>query len=196
MKKMMFVLMISVLPFAIGCGSDEEGCGTVRNCDDNGSDDGNTDDGNGDTPQPVVNTAPLRSPSAGVLEFSTAYISGTSCAQVRGTLPGLTWSAGADLGSEVSGYRGISLSLPAGTYEMSYVGWANCSSRTPDVWADYGKKEKLTAMDSAARAFVKCNWWNGSSTVSVGSPSCNLKISVNSSGQVSAAGNMANYNGQ
>lgn len=188
---------ICVLPLTTlsGCGSDEEGCGTVEDCDHHDTDgtDGGTDGG---TTQPADNTAPLRSPSAGVLEFSTAYIAGTSCAQVRGSLPGLTWTVGADLGSESNGYRGLSYQMAAGTYEISYVGWTNCSNRTPDVWADYGKKEKLMAMTSGARAFVQCNWWNGSSTVSVSVPGCNLKITVNGSGQVSSAGNMASYNGQ
>jgi len=195
MKKFAFVLCISVLPFASGCGTDED-CKSSCGSDDGGTDNGGDSGDSGDNGQTVVNVAPFRSPSAGVLEFSTAYIAGTSCAQVRGTLPGLTWSSGADLGSEVSGYRGVSLSLAAGTYEMSYVGWANCSNRTPDVWADYGKKEKLTAMSAADRAFIQCNWWNGLSLTGVSNPSCQLRISVSASGQISGAGNMANYNGQ
>lgn len=189
MKSLFTVLFAcSLTLFCVNCGSDDDGgCDQADACGDDGGD---------DNVGPADNTAPLHSPSAGILEFSTAYISGTSCAQVRGNLPGLTWTAGADLGSEADGYRGVSYQMTAGTYEISYVGWADCSSRAPDVWADYGKKENLAAMSPGARAFVQCNWWNGSATVSVGSPSCNLKISVDASGNVSPAGNMVNYAGQ
>ena len=51
-------------------------------------------------------------------------------------------------------------------------------------------------MTSAARAFVHCNWWNGYAIRSVSEPSCDLVVSISSTGQVTPGGNMADYNGQ
>ena len=194
MKKMLTVLFAAVsLALFVNCGTTDG--------DDNGNHHGSSGDngnnsGNNNTTTPADNIAPFRSIETGVLEFSTAYISGASCAQVRGNLPGITWNSGLDLGSEHDGYRAVSVDLPAGTYEMSYLGWANCSSRSTDIWADYGLKEHLTAMSATARGFVSCNWWNGSSTLTVSSPSCKLLIQVKSDGTIVGSGNMQNYNGQ
>lgn len=198
MKKTLTILFAASMFLNVNCGT--EGDCPDQNCGGNGgqNNNGGTDDGtdDGDQQTPADNLAPLRSPSAGVLEFSVAYIEGTNCAEVRGDLPGMTWSDGVDLGSEHDGYRGISLSLAAGTYELSYVGWANCSSHGTDVWADYGTKENLVAMNADARGFVNCNWWNGSHVSHPSNPSCDLRIRVDSSGRVTAAGNMASYNGE
>jgi hypothetical protein len=50
-------------------------------------------------------------------------------------------------------------------------------------------------MTADARSFVNCNWWDAASgtTVTVGSPGCNLRITVDGSGNVTGAGNMRNY---
>jgi hypothetical protein len=202
MKKLSTVLFALSLVMNVNCGSPDDGDCDSDACDSDtdtggGNDGGGNDDQDDDTV--IDNLAPFRSTSACVLEFSVAYIDGTNCAQVRGGLPGITWSSGVDLGSEHDGYRSVNYQMAAGTYELSYVGWANCSSRSNDVWADYGTKEHLAAMSADARKFINCNWWNASqSRVNdhVSSPSCNLRISVNSAGVITAAGNMANYDGQ
>jgi len=198
MKKMLTVLFaVSMTAFGTNCGTSDDGDkGCTADCGNNDAGNGSTDGNDAGTTTTVDSVAPFRSPSAGLLEFSTAYIPGANCAQVRGNLPGLTWSTGADLGSEHGGYRAVSIELSAGNYEMSYVGWANCSSHGSDIWADYGLKEHLKEMTSEARRYVSCNWWNGSTIVTVSSPSCNLKIRVGNDGIITPAGNMANYDGQ
>ncbi|HTM68367.1 MAG TPA: hypothetical protein VL426_03640 [Candidatus Binatia bacterium] len=149
------------------------------------------------TPAPP-SPAPLSSPSALQLRFADAYIGAAACGQVRGNLPGTTWSSGptmqdtnADHVLEV-GYA----SIPAGNYELSYVS-AACPGgpAVAETWASYGSRPQLLGMTGDARSFVNCNWWDAASgmAITVASPGCNLRIAVDGSGNVTGAGNMRNY---
>jgi hypothetical protein len=143
--------------------------------------------------------APFRSPAANVYDFSTAYVSGATCGEVRGSLPGMSWTDGVQIANpDGDGYMGMSFITPAGTYELSYLGWQNCGTREPkDAWAQYGFEEQLVKMTAEARSFLNCNWWNATTQQKVTgvNPSCDIRITVDTVGNILPAGNMANFAG-
>jgi len=145
--------------------------------------------------------APFKSPAACVLDFSAAYVSGSKCGELRGDIRGtvaVSWTDGPYmLDSDNSGYLGMAFTdaPDAGTYNLSYVGWQNCSAQTPnEAWAQYGDIDQLKAMTSAARAFIQCNWWNAATKTMVTgvNPSCNIRVTFDAACNITPAGNMAN----
>ncbi|MEY4744161.1 MAG: hypothetical protein RL272_106, partial [Candidatus Parcubacteria bacterium] len=133
-----------------------------------------------DAGTPATHTAPLRSPLAGRLEFSDEYIGSSACGEIRGSLPAATWSSGPSI-QDTNADRFLEYapsSIAAGTYELSYVA-ATCRGPA-GAWADYGSRTLLLGMTADARSFVNCSWWDAASstTVTVGSPGCNLRITV------------------
>lgn len=192
------ILLIAFALFAAGL----TGCGLQEDEGDEGTDiitpDATPPD---DDAGPADDTlpAPFRSPAANVYDFSTAYVSGATCGEVRGNLPGLSWTEGVQIANpDGDGYMGMSFIVPAGTYELSYLGWQNCDSREPrDAWAQYGFEEQLTKMTAEARSFINCNWWNATTQQKVTgtNPSCDIRITVDTVGNILPAGNMANFVG-
>lgn len=142
--------------------------------------------------------APLRSPAACAMRFADAYIGGASCGQVRGNLPGTTWTYGHAI-ADTNADHELELTLtlaPAGTYELSYVSSACVGGpAVAETWASYGSRAQLLGMTEDARSFVSCNWWDAASgtTMTVTNPGCNLRISIDASCNVTGAGNMRNY---
>ena len=152
------------------------------------------------TPDPVVLPAPFRSPAACIFDFSTDYVSGAVCGEVRGNLPGLSWTSGVQIANpDGDGYMGMAFTVTAGTYELSYLGWQNCTTREPkEAWAQYGAQEQLLKMAPESRAFINCNWWNSaeSKVIAGVNPSCDLRITVDNACNILPAGNMANFTAQ
>lgn len=153
--------------------------------------------GDAGTSEPT-HPAPLQSPSSCTLRFADEYIGGSACGQIRGNLPGATWTSGqALIDTNADHELEVTLSAtPAGTYELTYVS-ATCLGGTPvaETWASYGARAQLLGMSEDARSFVSCNWWDAASgtTVSVASPGCNLRVQIDASCNVTGAGNMRNY---
>lgn len=199
MKKNLLTVLfaISAMFLTVGCGVQEDEDGDVQDtpcCTDTDE----TPDADTDTDEGLP--APFRSPAPCVFDFSNAYVSGAVCGEVRGTLPGMSWSSGVQISNpDGDGYMGMAFVVPAGTYEMSYLGWQNCSTREPnDAWAQYGFEEQLTEMTAEARAYINCNWWNAGtgSVISGVNPSCNIRVTVDSECHVLPAGNMADFVGE
>lgn len=161
--------------------------GTPADAGSGGSDAGG---GGGDAgsvapqPDPVVVTGACQ------MKFSTAYVGNSSTAEVRGNLPGATWSSGpAITDTNADKYLEYSaVSISAGFYDLTYM-------VPPSTWANLGDSTALKAMSSAGREFVNCNWWDpvGLKTVSVSSPSCNIRIMVVGGCFITAAGNMKDF---
>ncbi|HTK05155.1 MAG TPA: hypothetical protein VL500_06215 [Candidatus Eisenbacteria bacterium] len=151
-----------------------------------------------DAGTPAPGPAPLRSPASCQLRFADAYIGGATCGQVRGNLPGATWSSGPAM-SDTNADHELELALtaaPAGTYDLTYVS-ATCPGgpAVSETWASYGSRAQLLAMTADARSFVSCNWWDAATgtVLTVSSPGCNLRIAIDGSCNVTGAGNMRNY---
>ncbi len=149
------------------------------------------------TPAPALDDGPFRSPAACVFDFSSKYVSGSTCGEVRGNATNMSWTSGPKiLDADRDGYMGMSFHMDPGTYELSYLGFQDCATSTPNqAWAQYGGEDQLRAMTSAGRAFIQCNWWDATAKakVTVGNPSCSLRITVDGKCSVTAAGNMANF---
>ncbi len=153
-------------------------------------------------PAPQYLPAPFRSPGPYVLDFSTAYISGSPCGELRGDLPGISWSQGVllqdkDLSGNTDGYLGTVYNAPAGTYDVSYMD-AACPGETRQLkgWAEYGDAHtQLANMRPEDRAFISCTWYDAGthSCVTVSNPGCDLRLTVDASGGVTPAGNMRDF---
>lgn len=135
-------------------------------------------------PDPVVVTGACQ------MKFSNAYVGNSPTAEIRGNLPGATWSSGpAITDTNADKYLEYSaVSIGAGFYDLTYM-------VPPSTWANLGDSTALKAMTPAAREFVNCNWWDpvALKTVSVSSPSCNIRIMVGGGCTISAAGNMKDF---
>ena len=188
-KNLMFALCAALTFAACGLQEDED---TAPPSDTTPPD---------DTTPPADDSlpAPFRSPTPCVFDFSNAYVSGATCGEVRGTLPGMSWTQGVQIANpDGDGYMGMAFTAPAGTYELSYLGWQNCSTQAPnDAWAQYGHEDQLTKMTAEARSFISCNWWNAatSSVISGVNPSCNIRITLDNECHVLPAGNMSGFTG-
>ncbi len=143
--------------------------------------------------------APFRSPAPCILDFSNAYVSGATCGEVRGTMPGMSWTSGVRIANpDGDGYMGMAFTTPAGTYEVSYLGYQNCTTQQPnDAWAQYGHADQLVEMTAEARSFINCNWYNASTNqvISGVNPSCNIRFTVDSECHILPAGNMSGFTG-
>lgn len=136
------------------------------------------------------------------LGFSTAYI-GDECGLVFGDVPNqLEWNVGAfvtdgDFFGEADGYMWISFaSIAAGTWSISY-GTRGCMNdpTNPLLWAEYGRPEFLELMTPSARRYIHCGWWDAATQTDLrNAASCGLRITVDSAGNISPAGNMENFN--
>jgi len=150
------------------------------------SDAGQTGEDSGAVQAPA-NVDVLRSSGACQLKFSALYVNGAANGELRGSIPDvMTWDAGPAMSdSDADGYLEYApASLPVGTFDLSYLGDGS--------WAMYGTEAQLRAMSAAARAFVSCNWFDGTNIIAVASPECHLRIKVETGCLVSGAGNMAN----
>ncbi len=158
------------------------------------------------TPEPTYLPAPFKTPAPAVLQFSTAYISGSPCGTLVGDLPGITWEeakgvalADKDMSTgEIDGYLSTAYSAPAGTYHVSYLDRA-CPGevRQTTGWAQYGdKKLQLPKMKAEDRAFLNCTWYDAAAKacVTVTNPGCNIVFTMDAAGNVTPAGNMKDYN--
>jgi hypothetical protein len=196
-------LMTLALALAAGCGL-QEGENTPPDMTEpdagndpvpepDAGDSGTNPDVDGEMPAPVV------SPAACRLEFHDAYISGSQCGEVRGTLPGMTWEAGPVI-EDTDGDGRLELTLssvPGGTYSLSYMD-RECDGQTPQsgAWAHYGDPEMLLAMTSDARAWLYCNWYDaatGTILTDVENPGCNIRVAVGADCALSGAGNMRDF---
>lgn len=167
--------------------------GTGGSAGDSGSGgEGGTDSGTGGSdagsvpaqPDPVVVTGSC------AMKFSTAYVGNSSTAEIRGNLPGATWSSGpAITDTNADKYLEYSTAtIGTGMYDLTYM-------VPPSTWANLGDSTALKAMTPAAREFILCNWWDAGAgkTVSVANPSCNIRISVGSGCTITPYGNMKDY---
>ncbi|KPJ85816.1 hypothetical protein AMJ57_01760 [Parcubacteria bacterium SG8_24] len=203
MKRFPLYLVVSLIAmFAIGaCGvQDPEDSGSTDTpCVDCDTPDPDPDpEPCEDCEEPVELVAgPFRSPAACVLDFNSAYVSGATCGEVRGNLPGITWESGARiLDDDLDGWMGMAYELPAGEYDLSYLGFQDCDSASPnEAWAQMGHVLQLLQMLAADRAFVFCNWWDASAEemLEVESPSCWIRIVVDGECNITAGGNMGNF---
>jgi hypothetical protein len=152
--------------------------------DAGGSGGGDAGGGGSTQPDPVIVTGTC------AMKFSTAYVGNSTTAEVRGNLPGATWSSGPTVtDTNADKYLEYSaVSIGAGFYDLTYM-------VPPSTWANLGDSTALKAMTPAAREFVNCNWWDpvALKTVSVSSPSCNVRIMVGGGCTISAAGNMKDF---
>lgn len=146
---------------------------------------------------PVLDPGPFRSPAACVFDFASKYVSGSTCGEVRGSATNMSWTSGPKiLDADRDGYMGMSFHMDPGTYNLSYLGFQDCATSTPNqAWAQYGGEDQLRAMTAEGRAFIQCNWWDAASKskVTVANPSCNLRLTVDAACKVTPAGNMADF---
>lgn len=191
----------------VGCGL-QEGDNPPPDCDTCGNGDAGTPpsgDGGSVTPpsdagtSTVTNPAPVVSPAACRLEFADQYISGSSCGELRGTLPGMTWSAGPVIQDSNSDGRleYIAATIAAGTYSVSYMD-RECPGQTPETgaWAHFGDPELLRSLTADARAWLYCNWYdaaNDTILTDVADPGCNIRVTVGAACALSPAGNMRDF---
>ena len=198
MKTMISMLVTCLALSLAGCGL-QEGDTTPDGGGANDDGGGNTDGG---TPTPEYLPAPFKSQAPYVLDFSIAYISGSLCGELRGNLPGVTWSTGPALADRdpmgnYDGYLGTAFTAPEGDYQMSYVD-AACAGETqlPGNWADYGNlKLQLPKMKAEDRAYIYCEQYvpADNKCVPVSNPGCNIRIHMDASGNVTPRGNMRDY---
>jgi hypothetical protein len=148
---------------------------------------------------------PFRDFGGGQIEFSKFYTNGSGCAEVRGTLPGLTWGNGVYMtDSDGDGYMEYSPAngIPEGTYALSYVD-RECGSETDqdDDWANFGAPDMVKLMNAEARAWLYCNWYDADAGHTVTAPDtsgdgnpdpgCEIRIKQTENG-LQPNGNMAN----
>ncbi len=162
--------------------------GSPADAGSGGSDAGGS--GGGDAGGGTSQPAPVVVTGACQMKFSTAYVGSSATAELRGNLPGVTWSSGpAITDTNADKYLEYApVTIGAGFYELTYM-------VPPSTWANLGDSTALKAMTPAAREFVNCNWWDpvALKTVSVSSPSCNIRIMVGGGCTISAAGNMKDF---
>ena len=199
----------------VGCGL-QEGSNTPPDCESCGSGDagtlppgdaGTTTSSDAGTTTPsgdggtstASNPAPVVSPTSCRLEFADQYISGSSCGELRGNLPGMTWDTGPviqDSNSDGS-LEYIASTIAAGTYSMSYMD-RECPGQTPETgaWAHYGDPELILSLTADARAWLYCNWYDattGTVLTDVADPGCNIRVTVGTGCSLSPAGNMRDF---
>jgi len=207
MKKNLWIAIIALTSsFAfVACGVQED--------EDTDAPDVVTPADPADPADPDVLPDVFRSPAACVLDFSSHYVSGAKCGELRGDIRGtvaVSWTAGLYmLDSDNSGYLGMAFTdaPDAGTYNVSYIGLTDCSTHSAtDSWAQYGLVDDLRNMTAEARSFIQCNWWDAinrvmfdsdpSSTKCVGMDGqpcgCNIRIKIDAACNIGPAGNMAN----
>lgn len=184
-----------------GCGLQDGG--TTPPPDDD-TDAGTTppSDGGGTPTDPTYLPAPFKSQAPYVLDYSIAYISGSLCGQLRGNLPGVSWSSGPNLADKdpmgnYDGYLGTAFIAPAGDYRTSYVD-GPCAGETAMTgnWADYGNlKLQLPRIKAEDRAFIYCEQYvpADNKCVVVQSPGCNIRFHMDANGNVTPNGNMKDY---
>lgn len=148
-------------------------------------------------PDPVKLPTPVASLS---LLFSDYYIAGSPCGDVKGSMPGTNWNddfTGLRMrDTNADHYLEASLTgVPAGTYLITYRD-RECPGETQEkAWALYGGPDMLRRMRPEARAFIQCNWYDGSAHTchTETNPGCNIRITVDGSGNVTPAGNMQSF---
>jgi hypothetical protein len=168
-----------------GTGGSDAGTGGTGGDAGAGGDGGGTPSDSGVTqPAPVVVTGTCS------MKFAEAYVGGSNTAEIRGNLPGATWSSGPSItDTNADDYLEFATaSIAEGTYELTYM-------VPPSTWANLGDAAALKAMTPAGREFVSCNWWDpvAKKTVAVSSPSCNLRVTVLSGCKITPAGNMKDF---
>lgn len=200
-------------PDCASCGSGDAGTLPPGDAGTTASSDAGTTTPSGDGGTSTATApAPVISPSACRLEFHDDYISGSSCGDVVGSLPGMNWGVDADgnpvptgavyiRDSDRDGRLELDLSsIPAGTYSLTYRD-RECDGETPQIaWALYGNPETVHAMSADARSFLFCNWYDSATGEEVDAPdtngdglpdpSCNLRISVDAACVITGNGNM------
>ena len=176
-------LAVSSMVLTTGCGQEE----------DTKTEDDNTPPSNNTPPSttPTTNVDPVRVTGSRTLSLSTRFVNNASEAELRGTFPGITWTGGTLIGAASNGYfSGQQLAATAtGEFHFSYLA-------LPSSWATFGTEENLKAMTADGRAFVACNWYDGTKKVSPPAGQngeCHLKVTIASDGTVTAAGNMRSF---
>jgi hypothetical protein len=157
---------------------------TGQPAQDGGNGQTDTDSGASQVP---ANADVVKVSGACQMRFSALYASGAVNGELRGSIPDvMTWDSGPTVtDGDADGYLEYSpASLPSGTFDLSYLGNGN--------WALYGTEAQLLTMSAAARAFVSCNWFDGTDIIAVANPECHLRIKVEDGCLISGAGNMAN----
>ncbi len=122
-------------------------------------------------------------------------VSGSTCGELLGNLPGVNWTTGMSVGDpNKDGYYEAKLDaakMIAGTYEFSWKGYQNCADKLPkEAWAQYGSKTQISQMTAAARKCLYCNWIADDGTEkSVTNPSCGAKVKIAADCTIECAGN-------
>lgn len=151
--------------------------------------------------------APFRDHGGGQIEFSKFYTAGSGCAEVRGTLPGMSWTDGPYItDGNGDGYMEYSptAGIPYGEYSLSYVD-RECAGQTSQNgtsdWANFGALEMVKLMRAEDRAYLYCNWYDSTAGHTVTAPDtsgdgkpdpgCEIRIMQDANG-LHPNGNMAN----
>jgi hypothetical protein len=138
--------------------------------------------------------APFRSPTPYVLDISRQYIGNATCALLIGKPAPLTWVVVSE--QTVDGYLRTTQPYMFGgaTYEFSYSVW-DCQNSVAGVGADFGTSQNLARMTADARQYVWCNWYDSANSgcIQVTDFICSLKMSMDSGGNFTPVGNMANF---
>jgi hypothetical protein len=168
------------------------------------------------TTTPANDPAPFRFYPGFVIDVHKKYVSGSLCAELRGNLPGMSWSAGPfvqdrDLAGNYDGWLGTAYAAPAGTYELSYVD-RNCAGETgtEGTFAQFGDlavNGQMSRIKAEDRAFLYCNQYNPAANSCVCStftdpvlrnkcvtePGCKGRVTFDGSGNPTPAGNMRDF---
>lgn len=135
----------------------------------------------------------FRSADPGVLELSAIFIRPAACVELRGNLPGLTWTSGLQTTTRSGGYWRVSHTARSGIFDLSYIA---CGSQDwKNDGADYGLLDKLKAMTPDERMTIYCSWWDANARRCVGGSDCRGRLAFDSQGRASPAGNMRDFEG-
>ena len=121
--------------------------------------------------------------------------------EIRGNLPGMTWTAGSAL-TEAEVFANLdykcgtfSWTTP-GVYDFTYV----CKSQSEVYWADYGivdgqtgKTEKLFQIAPRGLGYVWADWFNSNQNCVSSGKTTDLRVRINNDLSVSPAGNLSEY---
>lgn len=199
MKRFMMLSLAVTLSLTLSaCGMNEGEAGETGSgggVHGAGSANGGTDAGTTVTNPPAGTlSAPFRTTGQYVLEVARDFIDNSDCAEIVGNLPAINWQTGIIVSDKRDNFLRASYSMAYGTYDFSYRA-VSCTGRVQGKWADYGDKAKLANIPVDARKWIVCTWYDPANRrcVATGSPTCNLRLSVDYSGNITPAGSMDKF---
>lgn len=174
-----------------------------------------TADDGGSTTVVVTETkaapAPFKSPAPYVLDFNAYYVNSSPCGALIGTLHGTDWGLDWDradsialkdadvVTGEMDGWLGTSIDgVVAGSYRIAVMD-TECPGEV-EQWAvpSYGNPEVIKEMKPEDRAFLDCHWYDSVAKCRLtnsSNPTCDLAVTYDAQGNISADGNMADFTG-